>query len=156
MKNLSMIIAFVAMMISPMMQAQNVGVDKDSIVGIYTGEELNEYEVYKVGDKYFAKIIKLQVPNDPPGSTDPLLDKHNPDSELKKREVKGITFLEDCVFDYDEWENGRYYDYVDGKTHTCKLRFVKDPDDNKLKLRVLDIMSSGGDKTTYWTKKKTN
>ncbi len=139
-------------MISPMMQLQAQGVAKDDVVAIWINEQTKDtLEIYKVGDKFFAKIVELKQPIDPETGK-PYLDKNNPDPEQAKLPLKGLTFVNDCVFDGNVWKDGSIYDYEStGKTRKCIMKF---PDVNNLeRLRVTTVLPLFN-KTSYWTKKK--
>lgn len=53
----------------------------------------------------------------------PDTDRHNPDPELRDRDLKGITFL--WGFSYDgkknRWKDGKVYDPNNGKTYDAKM-----------------------------------
>ncbi len=148
-----MIIAILGMMISPMMPLQAQGVAEDDILATWINAENDTLETYKVGDKFFTKIVGLKEPIDAETGM-PKLDKNNPDPNLRTRPIKGLIFLIDCKYDSGEWGKGSYYDYIDGKTWKCKLWFNDEANLDLLSVKTYRTFGSG--KTTYWTKKKTN
>ena len=149
MKKLSMLVALMCMIIPTMMQVQAQGI-KDSIVGSWINEDGDELKIYEVDNKYYVKIVELKEPIDP-DTGKPKLDVNNPDPILKKRELKGLVFLVDCIFDNDEWIGGKIYNYKNGETKNCDMKFTNASDLNRLRVRTLRRIFN---KTTYWTKKK--
>ncbi|MBC8319863.1 MAG: DUF2147 domain-containing protein [Bacteroidetes bacterium] len=153
MKKMSMLIALVGMMISPLMQVQAQGVVADDILGVWLNEDKDAHiDVYKEGDKFYGKIIWLGIPIDP-DTGKPKLDKHNPDPALKTRPSLGILLLTDFVFDEDEWEDGDIYDPKSGKTYSCYMEFPDEDNLDNLKIRGYIGFSLLG-RTTYWTRVK--
>ena len=137
------------MMISPMMQLQAQEVNKDDILGIWFNQEKDTIMVYKKDTIFLGKIVALEIPNDSTGK--PRTDIKNPKPDLKKRKLKGLTFLEGCEFDHGEWKGCDFYDYTIGKRYPCKMKLMKfqDPTED-----TLNIINLAGERTTYWTKKK--
>lgn len=88
--------------------------DPDGIVGTFWSPDKNgKIEIYKVGEKYFGKII---------WGTKSGKDIHNPDPALRDREVIGMVILHDFVYDgRDTWKDGTIYDPQTGKTYKSKM-----------------------------------
>ncbi len=86
----------------------------DDIIGTYWSPEKDgKIEIYKVGEKYFGKII---------WSANPRTDDKNPDETQRSRELVGSTFLHDFDFDgKNTWTDGTIYDPKSGKTYNCKI-----------------------------------
>ncbi len=123
----------------------------DDIIGKWLTENKEaKVKIYKIGDKYYGKIIWLKEPNDK--KTGKLKkDKHNPDARLKERAIIGMNFVNTFKFDgNNEWEDGTVYDAKTGKTYKGTIGFESK---NKLKLRgYIGKSWMGIGKTTYWTK----
>ena len=128
-----MLIALMCIIFIPAMQVQAKDLGPDDIVAVWVDTTGNEIEIYKEGEKYFAKYIGV-----------------NDDSNKK---VDDVVF-EDCIFRGDDWKSTRYYD-KEGKRHTCWITFPDPNDKNKVKVRTRRWFL-GGNKTTHWTKKDSN
>ncbi len=153
MKKMSVLIAVMCIMVSPIMQLQAQKVVADDIVGVWMNEEKDaHFKIFKKGDKFFGKIVWIKDPIDP-DTKKPKLDKHNPDPELKKRPNLGLMLLTDFVFDDDEWDDGDIYDPKNGKTYSCYMEFPDESDLNRLKIRGYVGISLLG-RSTYWTRVK--
>lgn len=153
MKKMSMLIAVICMMISPMIQLQAQEVVANDVLGVWLNEDKDAHvKIYKEGDKFFGKIVWIKDPIDPE-TGEPKLDKHNPDPELKKRPSLGLILLTDFVWDGDEWDDGDIYDPKNGKTYSCYMKFTDETDLDTLKIRGYVGISLLG-RTTYWTRVK--
>lgn len=153
MKKVSMLIALVGMMMTPLMQVQAQEVVADDVIGIWLNEDKDAHvKIYKDGDKFFGKLVWIKDPIDEETGK-PKLDKHNPDPELAKRPSLGILLLTDFVFDDDEWEDGEIYDPKNGKTYSCYMEFPDEDNLDNLKIRGFIGVSLLG-RTTYWTRVK--
>lgn len=76
-------------------------------------------EIYKKGTKFHGRVVWIAEPNDDQGK--PIVDKENPNANLKNRPILHMDILTNFVYDNDgEWD-GSIYDPKDGKTYTCKL-----------------------------------
>lgn len=119
----------------------------DSVVGKwYTEDNESIVEVYKVGDKYFGKIVWLEEPNGDDGK--PQLDKKNPDESKRSRQILGIVIMRNFVFKGDnKWEDGRIYDPASGKTYSCKMTL----NGNRLNVRGFIGISAIG-RTSAWNR----
>ncbi len=92
-----------------MATAQNA----DKIIGKYWSPKKDgKVEIYKVGDKYFGKIIWGNKPSK---------DTKNPKPELRTRGVIGIVFLSNFKFKDEQYQDGEIYDPISGKTYSCKM-----------------------------------
>ncbi len=122
----------------------------DDILGIwYNGEKTSKLQIYKEGNKFFAKIVWLKTPNDSLTGK-PRTDNLNPDLSLRKTLLMGLVVLKNFEFDgSNEWEGGTIYDPKNGKTYSCYIKFESFP--NLLKIRGYIGVSLLG-RTTYWTK----
>ncbi len=86
----------------------------DDILGVWLNEnQTGKIEIYKEGGKYFGKIIYAKPPL---GSENELLvDKKNPDPNLRNQPILGMTVLKDLVFKNGKWVNGTAYSPERGK-----------------------------------------
>jgi uncharacterized protein (DUF2147 family) len=99
--------------------------EPDGIIGTYWSPDKNgKIEIYNVGDKYFGKIV---------WGTKSGKDIHNPDPQLRERDVIGLVILHDFVYDGNNtWKNGTIYDPQTGKTYQSKMTL---DDQGNLKVR---------------------
>ncbi len=95
----------------------------DSIIGTFWSPEKDgKIEIYKIGEKYFGKII---------WSKNPRQDNKNPDASQRSRELVGATFLHDFVYDgKGTWTDGTIYDPKSGKTYDCNITLTDSGDLN--------------------------
>ena len=122
----------------------NAQQNSDDILGIWYNEEKDgKIEVYQKDNKYFGKLIWVDLK---PGDNG--LDDMNPDPELKDKPLVGLVLLKDFVFDEDEYEDGQIYDPKSGKTYSCIMRLEEA---DKLYVRGYIGFSLIG-RTTYWTR----
>jgi len=101
------------------------GTKPDDVIGkFWTPEKDGTIEVYKAGSKYYGKIVT---------GKDPQKDFKNPNLKLRNRDVIGMEFMFDFVFDGNQtWDNGRIYDPNSGTTYKCKMWLTEN---NDLKIR---------------------
>jgi uncharacterized protein (DUF2147 family) len=113
----------------------------NSILGIWLSEKKeSKIEVYQQGEKYYGKIIWTKTAG--------IKDDKNPDSKLRSRPLLGLVILTNLESDGDnEWDNGKIYDPLSGKTYSCKVSL----EDAKLKLRGFVGISLFG-RTSVWTR----
>ena len=118
----------------------------DDILGVWkNGEGTGMVQIYKKGEKYFGKIVWLQVPNDTNGK--PRTDINNPEEKLRKTPLVGLENLRD--FSYvgtNKWEEGRIYDPKNGNDYSCEMKMV---DKNTLEVRGYIGVSLFG-RTDVW------
>lgn len=115
-----------------------------SIEGIWLTEEGNsKIEIYQKGDKYFGKIVWLGKSTDRKGN--PIIDRNNPDKNLRKRQVLGIDMLQDFSYQNNKWQ-GKLYAPKRGLTMDAE--FVAKEDD---KLEVY-ISYQGFTRQQIWTR----
>ena len=86
----------------------------DQIIGKYwTNNKEGKIEIFKKGRKYYGKILWRK---------EPVKDIKNPDKSLRNRNVIGIEFLKDFVFDgKNKWEGGTVYSFDNGGTYKGRL-----------------------------------
>jgi len=132
----------------------------DAVLGIWKtydaqGEVNCRLEIYKEGEKYFAKIVSLTEPNWPADDDQgmagkPKNDRHNPNPELRNRPIIGLRFMHDFVYNAAKkmWTDGRIYDPECGKTYKCKMTLTSE---SKLQVRGYIGISLLG-RTEVWTR----
>ena len=86
-------------------------------------------EVYIAGDSYNGKIVWLLHPTEDDGT--PAVDKNNPDSKLRSRQLIGLNMLSDLKKTGTEYSGGSIYDPGNGKTYNCSMKV----EGNVLKVR---------------------
>ncbi len=104
----------VLLLISSMVFAQKA----DDIIGKYHLPNKLDLEIYKVGDKYFGKIIALNGYED--GQT---VDVKNPDDSKQNQPLIGMVILKDLEWDQEEkqWVNGNMYGPEKGMVFNLKI-----------------------------------
>jgi uncharacterized protein (DUF2147 family) len=103
-----------------------------------TGKAKSIIEIYKQGDKYFGKIVKLL--NEPDGICRTCKTKY------KNKNIEGLVILKDLEKDDDEYNDGEIMDPKNGKTYSC---YIELESANKLKVRGYIGFSLLG-RTQYW------
>jgi uncharacterized protein (DUF2147 family) len=129
----------------------------DDILGLWTTKGGDaRIEIYKCGTNYCGKIAWLKEPVYPAGSKEgvpgmPILDRNNPNPELRKKTLVGSPILIDFVFDGDNlWTDGKIYNSENGKIYSGRLT-ISSPD--RLNVRgFIGIPLLGG--STTWTRAK--
>jgi uncharacterized protein (DUF2147 family) len=117
--------------------------EPDAILGEWMNAEKDaSFLIYKKNGKYFGKITW--------GTGGDTKDSKNPDPALRKRDLVGLTILNNFVYTGENvWENGRIYDPKDGKTYDCKMTLK---DKNTIDVRGYVGFSQFG-RTETWTRK---
>lgn len=126
------LIVIFALITSPLLSlAQDA--DADRILGVWEPSNGKaRVKVEKIGNKYYGKIVWLKEPNDPVTSQ-PKVDKNNPDESVRNVPLKGYRLLKDFTYTgKDEWTNGTIYDPENGSTYKC---IIKMTDNNTLDIR---------------------
>ena len=86
-----------------------------------TKKERSIVEIYKVGDRYSGKIIKLQrsLEDDP----NPVCDACDPDDSRYLQKIIGMEIIQDMAFDKssNEYVDGTILDPESGSEYQCKL-----------------------------------
>ena len=97
-----------------------------------TKKERSIVEIYKVGDRYAGKIIKLQrsLEDDP----DPVCEACAPDDARYLQKIIGMKIIQDMTFDRssNEYVDGTILDPESGSEYQCKLWLS---DEGTLKVR---------------------
>jgi uncharacterized protein (DUF2147 family) len=149
MKKYSFLVVFISLIISNLSFSQNR--KSDEIIGKWLTENGEaKVEIFKVGEKYYGKIIWLKDPYDKE-TGNPKTDKHNPDPKLKSRPILGLIIVSGFIFDgSSQWEDGTIYDAKSGKTYNCYINFESN---NKIKVRgYIGKSWMGLGRTTYWSR----
>lgn len=112
----------------------------DDIIGQWANEDgTADFEMYKAGAGYAAKIIWLSNPkNDKSGDK---LDKNNPDKSLRTRPVMNMVILTGLTFSPEEnnWINGRIYNPEKGVYADCKASLTAQ---NELKITASKYLTT--------------
>jgi uncharacterized protein (DUF2147 family) len=124
-------------------------VHPDDVLGTWltAGDDAAKVSIYKVGSKYYGKIIWLKIPLEEGKSR---VDKNNSDAARRNDPVIGLVLVNEFTWDADdeEWNSGTVYDPKSGNTYSGYLKLVN-PD--KLKLRGYIGISLIG-RTEYWAR----
>jgi len=145
MQSKNSIISAVLFLFTNISTAQNKAND---IMGnwLTTGKEPAKIQIYKSGEKFYGKIVWLEIPTE---NGKPKVDINNPDKTKRNNPVIGLVILTGFKFDGDdEWKSGDIYDPESGKTYSSYL-FLKDK--NTLKVRGYVGISLFG-RTETWSR----
>ena len=89
------------------------GEDGDAIIGLWnTAEKDARIEIFKCGTEYCGRISYLKDPNYPPDDPNglaglPIVDRNNPDPELRNRPLLGLKFIEGFRYmGHNTWGEG--------------------------------------------------
>ena len=121
----------------------------DNILGVWLSEtKEGKIEVYRVGGKYYGKLIWSKNMFATDGKTSNK-DLNNEDKKLRNRDLKNLVILNNLVFDEDEYTGGTIYDPKNGSTYKCYMTLAGD----KLNIRGYIGISLIG-RTSVWTRVK--
>ena len=102
--------------------------DEDNILGLWnTPENDCKIEFFKCSNKYCGRIAWLKEPYYPADDDGgmagrPVVDRENPNSDLRSRPLSGLQIMEDFVYiGKNVWEKGTIYNPDDGKIYKCKM-----------------------------------
>lgn len=103
-------------------------------------------QIYKSGDKYYGKVIKLF--REPDEEQDPYCDECDEDDPRYNKRVIGMVILTDLEWDSgdDEWDDGEILDPANGEVYDCYIALESQ---DKLKVRGFLGLSLLG-RTQYW------
>lgn len=109
-----------------------------------TGKVDSVIEVYKKGDKAYAKIVEITNP-----------ERRNILCELckganKNQPILGMDILSGLKKDDGQWSGGKILDPKNGKVYKC---YIELSEKDKLKIRGYVGFSAFG-RTAYWYRKK--
>ena len=111
-----------------------IAFSQNSVVGQWksiddlTGESKSVVEIYKVGTKYFGKIVKVLREKD----KNALCEKCKGNNY--KKPVLGMIIIKDLVQDENNFKDGEILDPENGKTYDCKI-WVDKNNNNLLNVR---------------------
>lgn len=126
--------------------AQN---NPDAILGVWQTESKDaRMEIFRRGDLYYGKLLWGNRIVEADGKTSKK-DIHNPDGQLKSRNIIGIVNLSGLKYENGIYINGTIYDPPSGRTYDCKAWL----EDGKLQLRGFIGLSVIG-RTATWHKLK--
>jgi len=125
----------------------------DVITGLWEVEDGGgRIEIARCGAGYCGAIAWLREPLYPPDDKDgmggrPLLDRENPQKELRRRPQLGLQIMAGYTFRGDNfWDNGTIYNTENGKTYRSSITLLSQ---NRLELRgFIGIPLLGG--STVW------
>lgn len=105
---------FVFSMLLLFFYANNVQAQKaDDIIGqYYTPKKDGKIQLFKVGNHYAGKLIWGKSNRK---------DYKNPNADLRSRDLVGMVFLTNFVYDDGEYKDGKIYDPQSGKTYSSKM-----------------------------------
>ncbi len=111
----------------------------DAIVGFWTTADQDaRIEIYRCGSGYCGRIAYLEEPNYPADDEGgmgglPKVDRFNPDPDLRRRPLLGLTFLEGFRYEGGNvWDGGRIYNPENGKFYRARISLA---DGDRLMLR---------------------
>jgi uncharacterized protein (DUF2147 family) len=107
-------------------------------------EKKSIIEVYKQGDKLYAKILKLVKPEDDGNLCEEC------EGENHNKPIEGMVILKGLTEDGDEWNGGKILDPESGNIYKCYIELEKA---DKLKVRGYMGFSLLG-RTEYWYRVK--
>lgn len=85
----------------------------DDIIGqYYTPKKDGKIQIFKVGNHYEGKLIWGKSNRK---------DHKNPNAALRSRNLVGMVFLTNFVYDDGEYKDGKIYDPQSGKTYSSKM-----------------------------------
>ena len=129
MKTIASIITFALILCCSTVMAQNV-VGKWKTIDDETGKAKSVVEIYKKGDVYEGKIIKLF--RGPDEEQDPICNKCDEDDHRYKKKIIGMTIIEDMEFEDGALDEGTILDPNNGEVYECRIWVG---DDGKLNVR---------------------
>ncbi len=145
-------IAILLLLVASLAQAQT----GDAILGTWLttdedGHRDSVVEIVREGDLYTGLVRWVRYETYPAGDRmtgQPLVDRENPNPELRNRPVLGLPVLQNLRFQNNRWGNGTIYSVRTGKTYRVHLTL---PQPDTLKLRgYLGAPLFG--QTVYWTR----
>lgn len=96
-------------------QAQDV-VGKWKTIDDNTGKEKSIVEIYKEGDKYYGKVLKLLNPSKPNPTC------NNCTGEEKGAPIEGLVIIKGLQKKGDEYTGGKITDPESGKQYKCTIK----------------------------------
>lgn len=109
----------------PAVWAADAPPNAEAILGKWNDAKMEGvFEIYREGDRYFGRIAGLTSEVYPPGDPEAGKKKHdreNPDPALRSRDMLGLVFLKDFIFEDGKYVRGTIYNPENGKTYKCKM-----------------------------------
>lgn len=105
--------------------ALSLSVSAQSVLGKWktiddeTGKPKSVVEIYKNGNTYEGKIIKLFTKEG--ANPDPICDKCDKDDPRYNKKVLGMVIIKDMEMDDGELEDGTILDPKKGEVYDCKI-----------------------------------
>jgi uncharacterized protein (DUF2147 family) len=135
------------------MAARQAAAAGDAITGLWeVADSSGRIEISRCGSKYCGAIAWQREPLYPPDDKSgmggrPLLDRENPQKELRSRQQLGLQIMEGYTFRGNNfWDDGTIYNTENGKTYRSSITLLNH---NRLELRgFIGIPLLGG--TTAW------
>lgn len=85
----------------------------DEVIGLYWSPKKDaKIKIFKKEGKFFGQFTWLKTPTK---------DVHNPQKNLRERDLKGMIFLTNFVFESGKYKNGEVYDPESGSTYSCEM-----------------------------------
>lgn len=152
-------VVLVLLLTFPLSVSSVLAADEDKILGLWnTPENDCTIEIFKTGSNYSGRIAWLKEPlypaDDDGGMAGrPIIDRENPDPNLRSRPLIGLPLIEGFVYiGKNVWEKGTIYNPDNGKTYRCKM-ILSAP--NRLQVRgFIGIPLLGA--TSVWTRQAEN
>lgn len=112
------------------LSAMALAIDPSAILGTWSTEDRygnrdSIVEIAQNGEEYVGRVVwvKFDVyPDDDPRGMGgrPLVDRENPDPELRDRPILGIPIVRWLRFERSEWLDGRLYSPRQGTSYAAK------------------------------------
>jgi uncharacterized protein (DUF2147 family) len=122
-------ITFFICLVSMVVNAQGI-VGQWKTIDDETGKPKSIVEIYKKGDAYFGKVVKLF--REPSEDQDPVCKEC--DDDRKNQRILGMEIIRDLKQDGKEFEDGTILDPAKGSVYDCKL-WVDEKNPDKLNVR---------------------
>jgi len=119
-----------------------LAIDPGAILGTWSTEDRygnrdSIVEIARNGEEYVGRVVWVKFDvypeNDPRGMAgQPLVDRENPDPELRDRPILGIPIVSGLRFGENEWLGGRIYSPRQGTSYAAKA-WLEDADTLKVR-----------------------
>jgi len=109
------------------------------VVGTWMNEdETAKISVYACGEEYCGKFVWMK---------NPVVDKKNPDPDLRDRAMTGVEVMTGFAYNGAEWTGGSFYLARRGKPAKASWKLLA-PDQLELTVKVM------GSRRSQWTRTK--
>src|SRR5688572_6824534 len=94
------------------------------LIGVWESEEKNlQIEMFEIDGEFFGRMIYFKCSTDEVMRT--LKDIENPDKDLTKRHLLGLTLVTDLAYQGDNiWDDGKIYDPNSGRTFEARIQLT--------------------------------